>query len=70
MRDVAYLLSTAPTVENRRKWEHELLKGYLADFERFGGPHIPEDEWMLEFRVQLWTSLGPQRATVRHGPDL
>ncbi|HKY93423.1 MAG TPA: phosphotransferase, partial [Nevskiaceae bacterium] len=56
-RDVAYALSTALTVENRRAWERDLLHRYLERFEAAGGPRIAFDEGWLRYRQQMPSAL-------------
>ncbi|MFC1823787.1 phosphotransferase [Thermodesulfobacteriota bacterium] len=56
-RDVAYTISTALTVENRRAWEKELLLFYLDRLQEAGGPAIAfADAWNY-YRQHLFTSL-------------
>lgn len=56
-RDVAYTISTALTVEQRRAWEQDLLRYYLDAFAAAGGEVVPFDEAWLYYRQQLLTTL-------------
>lgn len=56
-RDVAYTISTALTVDNRRRWDKELLHYYLERLRENGGPRVPfEEAWNL-YRQQLFAAL-------------
>ena len=56
-RDVAYTISTALTVEQRRMWERDLVRYYLEAFAAAGGdPGSFDDAW-LNYRQQLLTTL-------------
>lgn len=56
-RDVAYALTTSLTVDNRRRWENELLRFYLDKFQAAGGPVISfDDAWKL-YRKHLFSAL-------------
>ena len=48
--DVTYALVSALTVEDRRKWERELLRFYLDRLHAAGGPRLPFDEAWLSYR--------------------
>lgn len=63
-RDFAYAVSTALTVEDRRAWEHQLLKEYLDAFRAAGGPAIDFDEAWLHYRQHLPTVLAFWTMTV------
>ncbi|NKX56565.1 phosphotransferase [Arthrobacter mobilis] len=56
-RDLAYTLSTALTVEDRRQWERELIELYL-DLMREAGAPVPDfnQAWDI-YRRQLMTAL-------------
>jgi hypothetical protein len=56
-RDLAYTISTALTVDNRRAWERDLIAYYLDELARHGGPKVSMDEAWLHYRQQLWTAL-------------
>jgi hypothetical protein len=56
-RDLAYMISSCFQPEDRRAWEPELFDHYFAEFEKAGGPKLDRDQFMLEWRVQLWTAL-------------
>jgi thiamine kinase-like enzyme len=56
-RDLAYTISTALDIEDRRKWDRELIAYYLEELARHGGPVVSMDEAWLNYRQQLWTAL-------------
>ena len=56
-RDVAYAVSTALTVEDRRAWEQDLIKYYLEELRASGGPQVGFDEAWKVYRRQLITAL-------------
>ncbi|UCV23604.1 ecdysteroid 22-kinase family protein [Ferribacterium limneticum] len=56
-RDVAYTMSTALTVEDRRRWEKELIKYYLEEMHVAGGPKVSFNEGWNAYRQQLITAL-------------
>ena len=56
-RDLAYLIPTSVKPDQRREWEEDILKLYLSELKRNGGPDISYEDFLLEYRVQLWTAL-------------
>lgn len=56
-RDVAYCLGTACTVKDRRAWEKDLVRLYLAEFASAGGPKLDEDLAWKEIKGQSLTAL-------------
>lgn len=56
-RDVAYTISTALTIEQRRAWEQDLVRYYLDAFAKAGGEAVPFEEAWLNYRQQLLTTL-------------
>ena len=76
-RDLAYLISTALTVEDRRAWERDLIDFYLAEMARHGVSGTSfEQAWEL-YRQQLvsvlawWTIplVPPEGMPDRQPPD-
>jgi hypothetical protein len=63
-RDVAYTVSTALTVEDRRAWEKDLLKYYLEKLREEGGPNPGFDAAWLHYRQHLFTSLAWWTLTI------
>jgi thiamine kinase-like enzyme len=57
VRDVAYALSTALTVDDRRAWERELVSYYLEQLASVGGPVIAFDNAWEIYRQQLVSAL-------------
>jgi len=56
-RDFAYAVSVALTPENRRKWEHDLLRSYLSETKSRGGTVVGLDEAWTLYRQQLFPAL-------------
>jgi thiamine kinase-like enzyme len=69
-RDVAYAMSTALTIENRRKWEDELLRFYHDELQREAGRAIPFDCVRDEVRRQLFTALAFWTITLNPAPGM
>jgi len=69
-RDVAYTISTALTVEQRRAWEQDLLRIYLDAFAAAGGEAVSFDEAWLNYRQQLLTTLAWWTMTLTPGKDV
>jgi hypothetical protein len=55
--DVAYALSSALTVENRRAWERELIALYIDRLAAAGGPLLVTDDAWLTYRQQPFHGL-------------
>jgi len=56
-RDVAYAVSTALTIEDRRAMERELLRYYLDALHARGGPALAFDAAWTAYRAQLLSAL-------------
>jgi len=69
-RDIAYAISTALTVEERRQWERDLLRFYLDRLQKAGGPAISFDECWKHYRQQLITALTWWTITLNPAPDM
>lgn len=69
-RDVAYTITTALTVEQRRAWEKDLLRFYLDAFAAAGGEAVPFDEAWTNYRQQLLTTLAWWTMTLTPGKDV
>lgn len=69
-RDVCYAIGSALSTEDRRAWEKDLLRLYLEEMEREGGPRVPFDEAWLHYRQQLLTALVWWTLTLTPGDDL
>lgn len=48
--DFAYALTSALTIEDRRRWENELLVHYLGALQAAGGPRLDTDDAWLAYR--------------------
>lgn len=70
--DLAYVISCALTIENRRLWERELISYYLDRLQQNGGPKVSfDDAWLLYRRHFLsaltwWTVTN---APPENGPE-
>jgi len=69
-RDVAYTLSTALTIEDRRNWEQDLLRLYLDELARQGGPRIDFNQAWFRYREQMVTALTWWTITINPAPDM
>lgn len=56
-RDVIYTITTALTIEDRRRWEKDLVRYYLDQMAERGVPRVSEDEAWAALRQQLMTAL-------------
>ncbi|HKR43274.1 MAG TPA: hypothetical protein VJU59_26935, partial [Paraburkholderia sp.] len=56
-RDLVYTLTCALSIENRRRWEKELIRFYLGRMHELGVPLISFDAAMLLCRQQIFTPL-------------
>ena len=56
-RDVAYAMSTALSIDDRRAWERDLLQYYLDKLHEAGAPTIGFNEAWNSYRRHLFTSL-------------
>jgi Phosphotransferase enzyme family len=69
-RDVCYAIGSALSIEDRRLWEKDLLRLYLDELAREGGPHVSFDEAWLHYRQQLVTALVWWTLTLTPGDAL
>lgn len=69
-RDLAYTISTALTVENRRAWERDLIKRYIEELRAAGGPEVAFDDAWTAYRQQLVTALTWWTVTLTPPPGL
>jgi hypothetical protein len=66
--DVAYAMTSALTVENRRAWERDLLEVYLDQLKRSGGPaELDSEEVWLRYRQQVFHGLIFWLYTIGYG---
>jgi aminoglycoside phosphotransferase (APT) family kinase protein len=66
-RDLAYALTSALTVENRRAWEHDLVEQYTARLSEVSGTPHDAAEIFLAYRQQTLHGLGYWVYTLGHG---
>jgi hypothetical protein len=68
-RDLAYVLSTSLSIEDRRASERDLLRYYLDRLHAAGGARIGfEDGWKL-YREQLFSALAWWTGTLGQPPE-
>ena len=68
-RDLSYALSTALTIEDRRRWERDLLRYYLEHLHAAGVPPIAFDEAWSHYRQQLFGALAWWTGTLGQPPN-
>jgi phosphotransferase family enzyme len=68
-RDLAYCLSTALTIDDRRAWERELIVHYLDRLQAAGGPRIEFDFAWRHYREQLLGALAWWTGTLGQPRD-
>lgn len=56
-RDLAYVLATGVPTEKRRLWEREVVRLYVAELAKYGGPKVSEEEAWKELRRQTFGPL-------------
>jgi len=69
-KDYTYTVASALSVENRRKWDKDLLRFYLDKMAEFGVPPIPFDDAFLYIRQQLFAPLSFWTVTLRPTDDM
>lgn len=67
-RDLAYTLTTALTIADRRAWESELVDYYLDRLEAEGGPRVTRDTAMAAYRVALPSAFAFWTLTLKPDP--
>jgi hypothetical protein len=68
-RDLAYAISTALSVDNRRAWERELVAYYLEQLQAAGAPKVEFDEAWRIYRRQLFNALAWWTGTLGQPPE-
>lgn len=66
--DFAYTLTSGLEVEDRRRWERELLRHYLDRLAAAGGPALPYEQAWLNYRQQVFYAYFAWVFTIGHGP--
>lgn len=69
-RDVIYTITSALTVENRRRWEKDLVLHYLDQMASRGVPMPGADETWAELLPQLMTALAFWTITLHPAPGM
>jgi hypothetical protein len=69
-RDIAYALSAALTIEDRRAWERALLARYLEILSNTAGVYIDTDSAWKNYRAQMLHALWMWTITLCHSPWL
>lgn len=68
-RDLAYAISTALAIEDRRAWERDLLRFYLDRLLAAGGPALAFDDAWTIYRQQLFSALAWWTGTLGQPPE-
>ena len=68
-RDLAYCLSTALSIDNRRAWERELIVYYLDRLHEAGGPRVEFDFAWRHYREQMLGALAWWTGTLGQPRD-
>lgn len=69
-RDVAYVLSAALAIDDRRAWERELVARYLDRFAAAGGPRLEPAAFFDHYRGQMLHALLMWTPTLCHSEHL
>jgi hypothetical protein len=69
-RDLAYVITTALCVEDRRRWERDLIAYYLERQHEAGAPKVNFDEAWLNYRQQLFGALAFWTQTMAPTKDM
>ncbi|MEY2942263.1 MAG: hypothetical protein RLY97_277 [Pseudomonadota bacterium] len=67
-RDLAYTLTTALTIDNRRAWESELIAYYLDRLAAEGGPRVALPDAMRPYRLSLLSAFAFWTLTLKPDP--
>ena len=68
-RDLAYALSTCLSIEDRRRWEKDLLRYYFDRLHAAGGPRVVFEEGWNIYRQQLFAALAWWTGTLGQPPE-
>jgi aminoglycoside phosphotransferase (APT) family kinase protein len=69
-RDLAYTISTALAVDDRRAWEQDLVRLYLARLAEHGGRAEPFEESWARYRQQMLSVLAYWTVTLTPSPTM
>lgn len=69
-RDLAYMLSSALTIADRRAWENELVARYLDAFDGYAGVTTDRDAFRGHYRRQMLHAFWMWTITLCHSPLL
>jgi hypothetical protein len=67
--DLALVVATSPTVDDRRAWERDLISLYIEELAAGGGPRLTFDQAWDRYRAQLFMVLAWWTPTVKSGVD-
>jgi hypothetical protein len=68
-RDLAYSISTALTLENRREWDRDLVAYYVEQLHSAGGPRVDFDTAWRLYRQNLFNALAWWTGTLGQPPE-
>ena len=69
-RDVAYAISTALEIEDRRRWEKDLIAFYIEQLEKNCGVKESFDESWTNYRQHMLTALALWTSTLTPSPTM
>jgi hypothetical protein len=69
-RDVVYTMTTALTIEDRRRWEKDIVRFYVDLMAEYGAPKVSLEETWINLRQQLLTALAFWTITLRPAPGM
>ena len=67
-RDLAYTLTTALTIADRRAWKGDLIAYYLETLAAEGGPRVSVDSAMRAYRLSLPSAFAFWTLTLKPDP--
>jgi len=69
-RDVVYTMTTALTIDDRPRWEKDLVRFYVDLMAEYGAPKVSIEETWVNLRQQLLTALAFWTITLRPAPGM
>lgn len=69
-RDLAYVLASSLTPDNRTAWEEALIDRYLETFDELAGCRTARDEFRDHYRRQMLYAFWMRTITLCHSPLL
>jgi Phosphotransferase enzyme family len=69
-RDFIYAVTTALSIDDRRKYEHDFLQVYLENFHEHSGLRVSESEAWQNIRQQLLSAMAFWAITLNPDPEM